>query len=100
MATRLITLALAAAAAASPLAHQRRQAAAVIASCTAPNTIALTFDDGPFDYTDSVLDQLDAAGMKGTFFINGQNWGNIYDHASTLQRADSEGHQIGSHTCV
>lgn len=97
MATRLIILSLAAAAAASPLAHQKRQAT-VIASCTRPNTIALTFDDGPFDYTDSVLDKLDEAGMKATFFVNGQNFGSIYDYADSLQRADADGHQIASHT--
>ncbi|SPO07431.1 related to deacetylase [Cephalotrichum gorgonifer] len=99
MASRLIVLALAAAAAASPVSRiQRRQAASVIASCTKPGVVALTFDDGPFDYTESVLDQFAAAGFKATFFVNGDNFGNIYDHASTVQRAVAEGHQIGSHT--
>ena len=100
MATRLITIALAAAAAsASPLAGlQKRAAATVYASCTQPGVVALSFDDGPYAYTDDVLDQLDAAGFKATFFLNGENWGNIYDYAGTVQRADALGNQIGSHT--
>jgi peptidoglycan/xylan/chitin deacetylase (PgdA/CDA1 family) len=44
------------------------------------------------------LDILDGAGVKATFFVNGQNYGNIYDYASVLQRMDGSGHQIGSHT--
>lgn len=92
----LFVTALAAGAAASPVAV--RQAGSVIFSCTTPNTVALTFDDGPFAYTDQALDLLSNAGIKATFFLNGQNWANINDYASTVQRMNSEGHQIGSHT--
>lgn len=92
----LFIAALAAGASASPIAV--RQAASVIFSCTTPNTVALTFDDGPFAYTDQALNLLSGAGMKATFFLNGQNWANINDYASTVQRMDNEGHQIGSHT--
>jgi peptidoglycan/xylan/chitin deacetylase (PgdA/CDA1 family) len=42
--------------------------------CTQPNTIALTFDDGPYEYTNELLDQLKDAKIKATFFINGYNW--------------------------
>ncbi|MBE3047794.1 polysaccharide deacetylase family protein [Candidatus Bathyarchaeota archaeon] len=98
MATRFITLALAATAAASASHLQKRAAAPVIVSCSEPNTIALTFDDGPFAYTDEVLDLFEAAGMKATFFVNGKNWGNIYDYEDTVRRTIAEGHQIGSHT--
>ncbi|KAF4996696.1 hypothetical protein FGRMN_4354 [Fusarium graminum] len=69
-----------------------------IYSCTQEGTIALTFDDGPFVYTDSVLDQLAAVGFKATFFVNGYNLGNIADFQSTVTRMVDEGHQIGSHT--
>jgi peptidoglycan/xylan/chitin deacetylase (PgdA/CDA1 family) len=41
---------------------------------------------------------LDANGVKATFFVNGANYGNIYDYAAVLQRIDGSGHQIGSHT--
>ncbi|KAM0343743.1 hypothetical protein ACHAPU_008168 [Fusarium lateritium] len=71
-----------------------------IYSCTQEGTIALTFDDGPFVYTDSVLDQLAAVGFKATFFVNGYNIGNIADYQSTVTRMIDEGHQIASHTYV
>ncbi|KAH8595067.1 hypothetical protein B0O99DRAFT_623107 [Bisporella sp. PMI_857] len=69
-----------------------------ILSCTVPGTVALTFDDGPYIYTDGVLNQLNAAGIKATFFVNGQNFGNIYDFASVIRRIVNEGHQVASHT--
>ncbi|KAF5655163.1 deacetylase [Fusarium sp. NRRL 25303] len=69
-----------------------------IYSCTQPNTIALTFDDGPFVYTDSVLDQLASAGIAATFFLNGYNIGNIMDYQATVNRMIEEGHQVASHT--
>jgi hypothetical protein len=43
----LTTAALSALAVAAP---QKRQLADVIYSCTQPNTVALTFDDGPWIY--------------------------------------------------
>ena len=101
MAARFITLALAATAAAtvSPAAPvQKRTAASVISSCNKPGVIALTFDDGPFTFTDTLLDLLRDADMKATFFLNGQNWGNIYDYEDIVNRFVAEGHQIGSHT--
>lgn len=81
---------------------QRRQSAVpfgtAILSCTVPGEVALTFDDGPADYTIEVLDKLAAAGLKATFFLNGQNWGSIDDHVGAVQRMISDGHQVGSHT--
>ena len=70
----------------------------VIYSCTQPGVVALTFDDGPFVYTEELLDSLAANGQKATFFINGQNWDNINNHVSTIQRMVADGHQVGSHT--
>ncbi|KAM0285843.1 hypothetical protein ACHAQH_001306 [Verticillium albo-atrum] len=70
----------------------------VIKSCTVPGTFALTFDDGPFNFTDHVLDLLKEAGARATFFVNGDNWGNINDYKSTVDRILSEGHQLCSHT--
>ena len=72
----------------------------VIDRCTTPGTIALTFDDGPYQYTAELLNILSRNGARGTFFVNGQNWGNIYDYTGVVQRMHNEGHQIGSHTCV
>ncbi|KAJ9643475.1 hypothetical protein H2201_008030 [Coniosporium apollinis] len=70
----------------------------IIYRCTQPGTVALTFDDGPYQYTDQILDILDAGGVKGTFFVNGQNMASIYDYQSTVQRMVNSGHQVASHT--
>src|ERR1700755_44779 len=70
----------------------------VIYSCTVPNTVALTFDDGPYVYTETLLNALEAGGHRATFFQNGQNYDSIYNYNSTLKRMISGNHQIGSHT--
>jgi len=77
-----------------------RRAATVYSSCTVPNTVALTFDDGPYMYLKDVVDQLDSVGAKGTFFFNGNNWDCIYNSAAMdrVKYAYSHGHLIGSHT--
>lgn len=70
----------------------------LIHSCTDSGHVAITFDDGPFMYTDHVLDLFQASGHKATFFLNGANWGSIYDYSSAVHRMINEGHQVGSHT--
>lgn len=72
----------------------------IITQCTVPGTFALTFDDGPYTYTDKILDILKDNGVKATFFVNGQNWGNINEgvNQARVRRAIADGHQIGSHT--
>jgi peptidoglycan/xylan/chitin deacetylase (PgdA/CDA1 family) len=45
----------------------------IYTSCVTANTIALTFDDGPYIYTQSIVDQMTAAGHKVTFFQNGKS---------------------------
>lgn len=102
-ASYLLGSALAAVAAASPVSKpelDKRQVpvGTIIYGCTVPNTIALTFDDGPYAYTDQVISALGAAGMRATFFLNGQNWASIWDYQGTVQRMINEGHQVGSHT--
>ncbi|KAK0214302.1 carbohydrate esterase family 4 protein [Armillaria fumosa] len=78
----------------------KRQTAGVITSCTVPNTVALTFDDGPYIYSQNIVDLLDAKGAKGTFFVNGNNYGCIYGDTerAAIQNAYSKGHQVASHT--
>lgn len=45
-----------------------------IFKCTVPGTVALTFDDGPFQYSQRAMDLLrDGGNMKATFFVNGVN---------------------------
>jgi len=103
MAFRAIFVAsLAAVALASPVRPKKRQSSipigVIINSCTVKGTVALTFDDGPYIYTANVLQQLDAAGHKATFFMNGQNYDSIYNYEPQLQQMIAEGHQIGAHT--
>ncbi|KAG8728915.1 Carbohydrate esterase 4 protein, partial [Ceratobasidium sp. 428] len=73
----------------------RRAGAQVYSQCTKPNTVALTFDDGPWSYLNIIADTLSNAGAKGTFFFNGNNWGCIYDKnlASKVKYAYDKGHQ-------
>jgi len=61
----------------------------------------LSFDDGPYDFTSTLLNILSSRGVKATFFVNGQNWGApITDSSKTalVQRMVNEGHQVASHT--
>ncbi|KAH8431440.1 chitin deacetylase [Aspergillus melleus] len=67
----------------------------VITHCTTPNTIALTFDDGPSPFTNQLLDILGEFGAKATFFVLGDAASSSPD---AIVRARREGHQIGSHT--
>ncbi|KAL2833164.1 hypothetical protein BJY01DRAFT_239556 [Aspergillus pseudoustus] len=67
----------------------------VITSCLEPNTIALTFDDGPSEYTEHFLDVLRDYGARATFFVLGEA---AQQHPEILRRMQDEHHQIGSHT--
>ncbi|KAK4123795.1 carbohydrate esterase family 4 protein [Parathielavia appendiculata] len=75
-----------------------------IYDCVKPGDIALTFDDGPYIYTNDLLDKLKSYGAKATFFITGTNLGKgkINDpstiYPAIIRRMHAEGHQIGSHT--
>lgn len=77
-----------------------RRGAQVFTKCTKPNTAALTFDDGPYVYMYDIVKALDAAGAKGTFFVNGNNYACIYntDSVNRLKYAYDRGHQLASHT--
>ncbi|POW22481.1 hypothetical protein PSHT_01202 [Puccinia striiformis] len=67
-------------------------------TCTVPGSFALTFDDGPYGFSTRLDSTLNAANAKGSFFINGQNWGCIYDYADVLLERFNNGHFIASHT--
>ncbi|KAG0295236.1 Carbohydrate esterase 4 protein, partial [Linnemannia gamsii] len=71
----------------------------ILDSCTRPNSYAISFDDGPGQLTDELLDYLDEQGLKVTFFMNGDNWNCIYRPESQrlLKRAFNAQHQIASH---
>ncbi|KAG5733411.1 Chitin deacetylase [Termitomyces sp. T112] len=74
--------------------------AQVVSSCIVPNTVALTFDDGPWKYLYNISKTLIAADAKGTFFFNGNNWDCIYneDARKRVKYAYDKGHQVASHT--
>lgn len=74
-----------------------------IYTCQTPGTVAITYDDGPYIYTNQVLDQFAEYGFKATFFITGINNGKgaidtTSSWADVIRRMVAEGHQVASHT--
>ncbi|KAI1093301.1 hypothetical protein F5B19DRAFT_450932 [Rostrohypoxylon terebratum] len=81
-----------------------------IFECANAGDVALTFNDGPSEHTQVILDALDAYDWKGTFFVTGvpsssntstrhvllddpeSGWPDV------LSRVHETGHQIASHT--
>ncbi|MGG5209676.1 polysaccharide deacetylase family protein [Chryseobacterium sp. MIQD13] len=59
------------------------------------NEVALTFDDGPTEFTPKFLDLLKENQIKATFFCIGKQ---IEKYPETFQRIIAEGHTIGNHT--
>jgi peptidoglycan/xylan/chitin deacetylase (PgdA/CDA1 family) len=68
-----------------------------ITRCKTPNSIALTFDDGPSEHTPALLDLLKKEDVRATFFIVGNALSSL-EHKKTCKRTFDEGHLIGSHT--
>lgn len=70
---------------------------AVRLKVTVKNTkyIAFTFDDGPGDYTDKLLDALEKYHSKATFFVLGNR---VNTYKKQLKREFDLGMEIGSHT--
>jgi len=69
--------------------------------CKKPGQVALTFDDGPrIATTPKALETLKKYNIKGTFFINYQNWDTLdmKEAVDIVKREYQEGHDIGSHT--
>ena len=62
---------------------------------TVPAGVALTFDDGPDpDGTPPILDALDAAGVRATFFLVGEQL--MRNHAVAREAAE-RGHELALH---
>lgn len=55
---------------------------------------ALTFDDGPSEWTIPILNTLRSAGVHATFFVVGDA---IHGREETLKQASADGHEIGNH---
>ncbi|KNZ55668.1 hypothetical protein VP01_2618g1 [Puccinia sorghi] len=70
----------------------------VFSTCTAPGSFSLTFDDGPSQFSSNLDATLDKANVKASFYINGNNFGCIYDFADLLLQRFNNGHLIASHT--
>ncbi|MCL1839718.1 polysaccharide deacetylase family protein [Candidatus Saccharibacteria bacterium] len=65
--------------------------------CTVSKCLALTFDDGPSEHTDRLLDILAYTHAKATFFVLGHR---VNAFAGQIIRAAREGHDIGSHSWI
>ncbi|HET7417176.1 MAG TPA: polysaccharide deacetylase family protein [Solirubrobacterales bacterium] len=57
--------------------------------------VALTFDDGPSDYTDDFLAVLREKGVRGTFFEVGQE---MPGREAVMRQILAEGSELGDHT--
>lgn len=57
--------------------------------------IALTYDDGPSDYTPVVLNALEKYGAHATFFVVGNR---VNNYSSSIRREVALGCEIGNHT--
>ncbi|KNE69053.1 hypothetical protein AMAG_13924 [Allomyces macrogynus ATCC 38327] len=66
--------------------------------CKNPNHFAITFDDGPSPLTENLVKTLNAAGVKATFFLIGNNAAKHPELWKAVKLAYDSGHDIGTHT--
>ena len=59
------------------------------------NYCAITFDDGPTPYTSTLLDALEAEGVKATFFLLGKR---VPYHPDVVRRMQAAGHEVAHHS--
>jgi hypothetical protein len=72
-----------------------------IRECLKPKTIAITYDDGPYIYTEKVMAQFEARNAHATFFVTGNNIGkgSIDENwTGVISKMYANGHQVASHT--
>lgn len=69
----------------------------LLESASFAKTVALTFDDGPSLYSESIAQVLDQHNIKGTFFWTGKR---IQKDAEVGRSLISRGHNIGNHTLL
>jgi peptidoglycan/xylan/chitin deacetylase (PgdA/CDA1 family) len=62
---------------------------------TGSKLIAITFDDGPGRYTETLLNALAERNVKATFFILGCQ---VSSYPNAVKRAYEEGHQLANHS--
>lgn len=63
--------------------------------CAVAKCVALTFDDGPGDYTAGLLDTLWGRGVPATFFLIGNS---AERQPELVRRMLAEGSEVGNHT--
>lgn len=62
---------------------------------TQERMVALTFDDGPTDQTEQVLEVLEELGVKATFFVTGKD---LSEHKAAGKMLVEAGHELGNHS--
>ncbi|MGN9838963.1 polysaccharide deacetylase family protein [Nonomuraea sp. H19] len=65
--------------------------------CARIKCVALTFDDGPGEHTDRLLDMLSQRAARATFFVIGQMVA-ADEGGHTVRRIVAEGHEIANHS--
>jgi len=75
---------------------QSTSPAVVSNSAISEKKVFLTFDDGPSEMTEKVLDCLDENSIKATFFLIGEQI--TEDTEELVRRMYKEGHEVGVHT--
>ena len=63
--------------------------------CSRVKCVALTFDDGPAESTEELLDILAARRVRATFFLVGEN---AAKHPELVRREHAAGHELGDHS--
>ncbi|WP_017586286.1 polysaccharide deacetylase family protein [Nocardiopsis ganjiahuensis] len=81
--------------AAAPAAAAPSDVSAKSPDCSKVKCVALTFDDGPGEYTDELLDILEEHNARATFYLLGSKVGS---HKAEVRRMAEEGHEVGNHT--
>jgi len=83
-----------------PANHKERQVAKYHGMCHIEGPgfekkLSLTFDDGPSNLTEPLLDLLTSLGVKATFFWLGRN---MKEFVNLARRARADGHTFGNHS--
>lgn len=78
-----------------PTRTKRARPSSARVNCDVAKCVALTFDDGPGPDTPRLLDELDRAHARATFFVVGAN---ASAHPGLVRRMADAGHEVGGHT--
>lgn len=76
-------------------AESGKQRSQSVADATCSNCVAITYDDGPGEVTDQLLDTLKAKDAHASFMVLAPS---ASTHPELLRRMKAEGHTVGNHT--